>query len=112
MVCFLCPGLPSSGSGIKHIRRWDHSLKSNRLLESVIVLCTPGYKASDLSTAPRRILGPVSSKHLRRFCVFKMSQDMFKTKLMFHQTLEIKEVLTFCPIRRTNKSLSQPILLA
>ena len=36
---------------------------------------------------------------------------MFKTKIVFHQTLEIKEVLTFFPIRRTNKSVSQPILL-
>ena len=49
--------------------------------------------------------GPVSSNHLIRIFVFKMSQDMFKTKIMFHQTLEI------CPIRRAYKSVSQPILL-
>ena len=40
-----------------------------------------GFKDQDL--------GPVSSKHLRRVFVFKMSWDMFKTKIVFHQTLEI-----------------------
>ena len=34
---------------------------------------------------------------------------MFKTKIMVHQTLEISEVRTFCPIRRANKSVSQQI---
>ena len=34
-------------------------------------------------------LGLVSSKHLRRVFVFKMSKDMFETKIVFHQNLEI-----------------------
>ena len=40
-------------------------------------------------------LGPVSSKHLRHIYVFKMSQDMFKTNIVFHQTLEIKGISLF-----------------
>ena len=69
-------------------------------------------KAQKAYAFEKPLLGPISSKHLRRIYVFKMSQDMFKTKLMFHQTLEIEEVLTFCPIRRTNKSVYQAILLS
>ena len=57
-VLVLCPGAPKgstgSGSNIKHLRRWGHSLKSHpkRLGEPGIELRTLWYKASGLSTTP------------------------------------------------------------
>ena len=51
----LCPKAPEgstgSGSGLKRLRRWDHSLKSHPISRELgIELGTPRYKASSLFT--------------------------------------------------------------
>ena len=50
--------------------------------------------------------GPVSSKHLGRIFVLKMSYDISRTHFLFRQTLKRWEVPTFCPKLRTKKSAS------
>ena len=50
--------------------------------------------------------GPVSSKHLGRIFVLKMSYDISRTHFLFHQTLKRWDVPTFCPKLRTKKSAS------
>ena len=80
-----------------HIRTFVYFKDDDGLFECSTVIRISFYYSN---------LGPVTSKHLRRIFVLKMSWDISRTHFLFHKTLKRWEVPTFCPKLRTKKSAS------